>query len=134
MIFTNLLWNCTAMNDTVAYMGLYSNFDSNPNLHYLNSLPLNRQAADPIQNEKGYHTLQWFSDGYLMINTLGKAIVLSDIRFGGMQDTIKSYHDLVFNFYAKQQSDGSWSFSESRERPDDMGAALRHLWERIKGK
>ena len=134
MIFTNFLWNCTAIDDSTAYTGLYSNFDEGEQLHYINSLPLNKGLARPIQHLPEYDILQWFSEGYLMHQDIDTAIVLSDIRFAGMQDTIQSYNDLVFNFYAKKQANGSWQFTETRARPDDMNAALRNLWERIKGR
>lgn len=133
-IFNNILWNCVAENDSVFYAGLYSLFDSDPHLHYLNVIPKNDHYAAPIADMEEYHILQWFSEGYLMHTRTDTALIMSDIRFGGIRDTIESPRDLVFNFFAEQQPDGTWKFSERRERPEDVGAAFRSLWQRILGR
>jgi inner membrane protein len=132
-IFNNLLWTCVAEADSVYYAGLYSIFDSDPNLHYLNVVPKNTHIANDILQLPEYKTLEWFSDGYLMHSQTDSAIVISDIRYGGMSDTIRSHRDLVFNFFAKKNPDGSYAFTEVRERPDDVGEAFRKLWKRMLG-
>jgi inner membrane protein len=132
-ILTNLLWNCVAESDSVYYVGLYSIFDSDPNLHYLNVIPKNTHLANDINQLSEYKTLQWFSDGYLIHAQKDSALILSDIRFGGMRDTISSHRDLVFNFFAVKNPDGSYSFSEKRERPENPGEEFRKLWKRMWG-
>ncbi len=132
-IFNNLLWTCVAEADSVYYAGLYSIFDSDPNLHYLNVVPKNTHIAQDLLQLPEYKTLEWFSDGYLMHSQTDSAIVISDIRYGGMSDTIHSHRDLVFNFFAKKNPDGSYAFTEVRERPKDVGEAFRKLWKRMLG-
>jgi inner membrane protein len=133
-IFNNMLWNCVAESDSVFYAGLYSVFDSDPNLHYINIVPKGSEYAEGIRHLEEYHILQWFSEGYLMHTPTDSSLILSDIRFGGMRDTITSPNDLVFNFHATPQPDGSYEFTETRARPDNVGAEFRALWERIKGR
>jgi len=132
-IFNNILWNCVAEGDSVFCAGLYSIFDTDPNLHYTNVVPKNDSLADQIRDTDEYAILQWFSEGYLIHTRTDSAIILSDIRFGGLSDTIRSHKDLVFNFYARRQANGSYAFSESRVRPDDVGKEFRALWKRMKG-
>jgi inner membrane protein len=133
-IFNNMLWNCVAESDSVFYAGLYSVFDSDPNLHYINIVPKGSEYAEGIRHLEEYHILQWFSEGYLIHTPTDSSLILSDIRFGGMRDTITSPNDLVFNFHATPQPDGSYEFTETRARPDNVGAEFRALWERIKGR
>jgi inner membrane protein len=133
VIFNNALWNCVAEGDSVFYAGLYSVFDSDPNLHYLNVLPKNAHLAHDIDHLPEYKILQWFSDGYLIHSLTDSALVLSDIRYGGMGDTITSHRDLIFNFFVKKNPDGGYAFSETRERPENVGDAFRKLWKRIMG-
>jgi inner membrane protein len=132
-IFNNLLWNCVAEAESVYYSGLYSIFDSDPNLHYLNVVPKNDHLVNEIKHLKEYEILQWFSDGYLIHNKTDSSIVISDIRYGGMTDTISSHEDLIFNFFAEKQPDGTYHFRETRERPDDVGEAFKSLWKRMLG-
>jgi inner membrane protein len=133
VIFSNVLWNCVAESDSVYYAGLYSIFDSDPNLHFINVVPKDDHLANEIRHLDEYKTLQWFSDNYLIHGKTDSAIVIADIRYGGMTDTIKTPEDLVFNFYAKQQPDGSYYFSETRKRPDDLDEAFKSLWKRMLG-
>jgi inner membrane protein len=104
-IFNNFLWNCVAEGDSVFYSGLYSVFDTDPNLHFLNVVPKGTEYANDIRNLEEYHILQWFSEGYLIHTPTDTGLILSDIRFGGMRDTISSPKDLVFNFFATPQPD-----------------------------
>lgn len=132
-ILNNLLWTCVAEDQHQYYVGLYSIFDSDPNLHYLNILPKNDSLQRAWSANEEYRTLQWFSDGYLAAFPTDTVTWLSDLRYGGMTDTIKDQRDLVFNFKVKQEN-GTLSFSENREPPKgNFGEILRRFFTRMKG-
>ena len=83
--------------------------------------------------DEGYKTLRWFSDDYLAVFPEDTAVFLADLRFGGMQDTIQSHHDLIFKFTIKEEN-GQRIYSESRERPtENIGEMFRLFIKRIKG-
>jgi inner membrane protein len=132
-IFNNLLWSCVAEDEHQYYVGQYSIFDSDPNLHWINVIPKNDSLHQAWSNNKDYKTLEWFSDGYLGAFQYDSLTVLSDLRYGGMTDTIKDHRDLVFNFKVKEV-DGQLVFSENREPPaGDIGELLKKFWTRMKG-
>jgi inner membrane protein len=132
-IFNNILWSCVAEDKDSYYVGLYSIFDSDPNLHYLNVIPKMDSLHHVLSGTEGYRTLEWFSDGYLAAWPTDSATYLTDLRYGGMTDTIKSHRDLVFNFKVEEK-DGSFVFTENREPPQgNIGELFRNFWIRIKG-
>lgn len=132
-ILNNLLWSCVAEDETQYYVGQYSIFDSDPNLHVLNVIPKNDSLDQAWSTNKNYQVLQWFSDGYLAAFRTDSMIVLSDLRYGGMSDTIRDHRDLVFNFSVEEEN-GQLIFSENREPPEgDIGELFRKLWTRMKG-
>ena len=132
-IFNNILWSCVAEDQTNYYVGLYSIFDSDPNLHHLNVIPKNDSLDRAWKEVKEYQTLKWFSDGYLAAYRTDSMTVLSDLRYGAIPDTIKDYHDFVFRFVVREE-DGQLVFSENRESPDGkIGELFAQLWKRIKG-
>ncbi len=132
-ILNNFLWTCVAEDQETYYVGLYSNFDSDPNLHYLNVIPKNdsiRQAYSPYED---YQTLLWFSDGYLAAYPSDSMTVLTDLRYGGITDTIKGYQDMVFNFHVEEKN-GVLEFTETHEPPQgSFGEMLKKFIIRIKG-
>lgn len=132
-ILNNILWSCVAEGPNEYYAGRYSLFDSNPNLHYLNVIPKNDSLHQALMPYKDYQTLWWFSNGYLISFPTDSVTYLSDIRYGGMTDTIKGPQDLVFNFKVRDKN-GVPEFDESRERPQgNFGDLLRDFITRIKG-
>jgi inner membrane protein len=132
-ILNNLLWACVAEDKDKYYVGLYSIFDSDPNLHYLNVIPKNDSIQRAFGTLPEYQTLEWFSDGYLAAFPTDSVTYLCDLRYGGMSDTIKDQRDLVFNFKAKEV-DGVVTFTENREPPKgNIGDIFRKLVKRMKG-
>lgn len=132
-ILNNILWTCVAEDNDRYYIGQYSLFDSNPNLHLLNEFVKNDSIHNLLKAEEEYQTLEWFSDGYLMAFPTDTAIFLTDLRFGGMGDTLRGPDDFVFKFVVKKETDG-FSFEEAREQPPgEFKDLLRKFIERIKG-
>jgi len=132
-ILNNLLWTCVAEDKDRFYVGQYSLFDSDPNLHYLNVFPKKDSIHQELSGYKEYQTLLWFSDGYLTSFPNDSVIILSDLRYGGMSDTIRGSQDLVFNFKVRPKN-GTLEFTETREPPQgSFGEMLKKFIIRIKG-
>lgn len=132
-ILNNLLWACVAEDKETYYVGLYSIFDTDPNLHYLNVIPKNDSIRLALGDEPEYKTLDWFSDGYLAAFPTDSVTYLCDLRYGGIADTIHDQRDLVFNFKVKQIN-GVTTFTENRETPKgNIGEIFRALITRMKG-
>jgi len=132
-ILNNLLWSCVAEDKDKFYVGQYSIFDSDPDLHWLNVIPKQDSLHQAWLTNKDYQTLLWFSDGYLGAFKTDTNIILADLRYGGMVDTISDARDLVFRFQVREQN-GALVFSENREPPGgDIGTLLKKFWVRMKG-
>ena len=132
VILQNVLWNCVAEGDSAFYVGLYSMFDSNPNMHLVNTLPKHPEAVAKIDGTKEYEALYWFSDGFLQVIDRDTVFELFDLRFGPMRDTINRGSDFVFRFELVPEGD-ELHFRQVEERPDDMGEAFQDFVQRVKG-
>jgi inner membrane protein len=132
-ILNNILWSCVAEGEEEFYAGQYSLFDSDPNLHHLNVIAKNDSIHQMLSPYEDYQVLWWFSDGHLIAHPTDSLIILADMRYGGMFDTIRVPEDLIFKFNARQVG-GEWQFSEARERPQgDFGTLLKRFIRRIEG-
>ena len=132
-ILNNMLWTCVAEDPSQYYVGQYSIFDSDPNLHYINVIPKNDSLHQVYSVYPDYATLRWFSDGYLAIYQEDTVTVLSDLRYGGMTDTLRDYRDMVFNFKVDEGKDGV-TFTEYRPPfPENFREVLEKFIRRIKG-
>jgi inner membrane protein len=132
-ILNNFLWTFLAEDKDSYYVGLYSNFDSDPNLHYLNTIPKNDSIRQAYSSYEEYQTLLWFSDGYLAAFPSDSITVLSDLRYGGITDTIRDYHDMVFNFFVKENN-GHLEITENHEPPKGgFGEMLKKFIIRVEG-
>lgn len=131
-ILNNLLWSGVAEDEDNYYVGRYSIFDSDPNLHYLNIIPKNDSLHQAWSQNKDYQTLRWFSNGYLTPFVTDSMIYLADLRYGGLTDTIVGPQDMIFNFKVIEEN-GENKFLENREPPDDIGKMYKQLIHRIKG-
>lgn len=132
-ILNNFLWSCVAESKDEFYVGQYSIFDSDPNLHHLNVITKNDSIHEAFLPLEDYQTLLWFSNDHLVAFPTDSVVILSDIRYGGMQDTISGPKDLIFNFEVHEEN-GEMIFTESRERPEgEISDQLRRFIKRMKG-
>ena len=132
-ILNNILWSCVADGEDDFYVGQYSLFDSDPNLHHLNVISKNDSIHEALFPYEDYQTLLWFSDHYLASFPTDSILILSDVRYGGMSDTIHGPQDLIFNFKVREV-DGQLEFTDSREGPPgDIGDQSRKFIKRKKG-
>ncbi len=132
VILQNILWSCVAESDDAYYVGLYSMFDSDPNMHWINVLPKDKEAIKFLEPYSEYQTLKWFSDGYLQVVDLDTTYELFDLRFGALSDTIKDGSDFVFNMVLRPVGD-RMEFSQSRNNKQSIGETFRGLVTRAKG-
>ena len=132
-ILNNILWTCVAEGEDEYYVGQYSLFDSNPNLHYLNEITKNDSIHQALLPNKDYQTLWWFSNGYLAAFPTDSILYLCDVRFGGMSDTIKGPEDLIFNFKVREVN-GVLQFEDTGPpRSGEFSEQFRKFFKRIKG-
>lgn len=132
-ILNNILWSCVADGPDNFYIGQYSLFDSDPNLHHLNVITKNDSIHNALFPLRDYQTLLWFSDNYLAAFPTDSVLILSDVRYGGMSDTIRGPEDLIFNFKVKEVN-GALEFSDSREPPrGKMSEQFGKFIKRIRG-
>ena len=131
-IFNNILWNVTAEAEDAFYLGLYSMYDSNPNIHVVNRIPKHPEVVAKLSAYDDYHTLMWFADGYLQATDADSAIILSDLRFGAVQDSVDLSRDIVFRFFARP-GEGTLNIREERRRPENFREEFRALMDRVMG-
>ena len=132
-ILNNVLWTCVAEDPKQYYVGQYSIFDSDPNLHYINVIPKNDSLHQVYSSYPDYATLRWFSDGYLAIYQSDTATVLTDLRYGGMTDTLTDYHDMVFNFKVEEGKDGPTFVEYRQPLPGNFWEVLGRFILRMEG-
>jgi len=132
VILQNVLWSCVAESDDAYYIGLYSMFDSDPNMHWINVLPKDKETIKFLEPYPEYQTLNWFSDGYLQVIDHDSTYELFDLRFGALSDTIKGGSDFVFNMVLRPVGN-RMEFSQERNSDKTMGETFRGLVQRAKG-
>lgn len=132
-ILQNILWNCIAESDSAFYIGLYSMYDSDPQLHMLNRLDKDFAAISELESSHEYEVLSWFSDGYLYVVPTDSTFELFDLRFGAMTDTVDSGADFVFRFELRPSDDG-YEFRQVQEQPEDFSTVFRDFVDRVKGR
>ncbi|MDX1476972.1 MAG: metal-dependent hydrolase [Saprospiraceae bacterium] len=131
-ILNNLLWNCVAEGPEAFYVGLYSIRDSDPLLHVLNRLPKPEATYAWLEEFAAYRTLSWLSDGYLYPTVTDTAVILSDLRYGSLRDTITNDRDMVFSFITKPDH-AHFEIEQRRPRPGDLAGEFKRFWDRVLG-
>lgn len=132
VILQNALWSCTAESDSSFHVGLYSIFDSNELMHYLNTLPKYPDAVAKIEDTDEYQRLYWFSNGYLQVIDRDSMFELRDLRYGPLRDTIRGRDDFVFRFELRPSGEGL-DFTQARNEPEDIRETLKEFGKRVKG-
>jgi inner membrane protein len=132
-ILNNLLWGCVAETDSSYFIGLHSLRDKGNTIPRLNEIPKRHERLKDVDGHRDIQILKWFSDGYYTVwkNPAG-GMMMSDLRYGAMEDEITSFEDFVFNFEI-QRSDDGLEVKEVRNRPDNVGEAFSVLLQRIQG-
>jgi len=131
-ILNNAVWSGTVEGDTAYYSMMMSIFDDDDYQQFINVIPKNHELISPFKETRELQILEWFTNGFYTVSeTAADVYQLSDLRYGAMQDTVKSDKDFVFQFII-DNSGPELKVTENRERsPGDD--AFRRLWIRIKG-
>ncbi|MEP6645607.1 MAG: metal-dependent hydrolase [Saprospiraceae bacterium] len=132
-ILNNFLWTFVAETPDKYYVGLYSNFDHTSDMHYLNVLPKNDSIMQAYAKYNNFQTIKWFSDGYLNAYPTDTVTVLSDLRYGGIQDTVKDYRDMVFNFFVKEKNGELEVVTNRTPMQGSFSDILKKFIKRVKG-
>lgn len=135
-ILNNILWYGIAETDSTFVYGQYSFFDKEKNFK-LQSIP----KTDPnlikaFSKDKTYKTLQWFSNGYGILNDSGNNdFGYQDLRFGTFRSSRNAEEAFVFKFPLKSESSHTLTLLDQGRGPRDgsISEAIGLLIERIKG-
>lgn len=134
-ILNNILWYCLAETEDGYYYGLYSIFDKNKNIK-LNYTPRQEDLiSDQLPDDRTIRVLKWFSNGYYNFRKEGDELVMSDLRFGSMNEDPDNPR-FIFNFLLDKGADGRYHLAAERAGPPDpeeREGMMKTLWTRIKG-
>lgn len=132
-IFNNILWNCLAEAPNEYYWGLYSLYDSKPEVGLLNRFEKDPASIEILQPHEEFQTLRWFSDDFFITRPAGDGYEFIDLRYGAMTDSLPELRDFVFRFSVLQHA-GRLEVHQIEDRPDNFGEAFGEFVERIKGR
>jgi hypothetical protein len=131
-----VLWHCVAEGDSVYYDGLYSIFDSKPEVK-LSEIPKNYDLLEAgPEDDYTLNRLAWFSNGYYGVMDIGDGVVqINDLRFGTFRGDGSKPSDYIFSFQIKKDSDGKYQMAKLQAGPPEERDenAFAKLWERMKG-
>lgn len=131
-IFNNILWQGVAETEDGYVMGMYSLFDTTPDIRFY-ELKKEHELLQPYESDRSIQILKWFTDEYYAVFPLADGkFQLSDVRYGAVKETNIQPEDFVFRFIINPKLDGV-EVTEVRER-DNMGESFTELFERIKGR
>ena len=135
-IFNNILWNGVAETEDAFYLGMYSFFDSSPQVQQFVRQPKNHDLLKDYQRQRPVEVLQWFTNEYYNVLQLPDGrIQINDLRFGRIGTAENETADFVFNFIFADEN-GNLIFKEGGGGPPEDGEAEKifaDLWTRIKG-
>jgi len=133
-LLQNVLWNCVAESDTAYFVGMYSMFDSDPNMHSIQSLRKDPEATSELEGTLEYEALEWFSNGYLYTIDNDSLYDLYDLRFGPSRyrDVMNAPEDYVFRFQLRPVADGL-KFNQVQPETGDIGEEFKRFTRRVKG-
>ncbi|WP_066567762.1 metal-dependent hydrolase [Snodgrassella sp. CFCC 13594] len=90
--------------------------------------PLGQQWAAILADNADYQQLNWFADGWLRVDKIGHALVVTDLRMG-----VPGYHN--FRFVLAQQQHGAWRniLPQRYVQPQHLNTVtgLQLIWQRM---
>ena len=134
VLFSNVLWSCTAETNDFFYIGDYSQFDEVPVSFY--EIDKNHQLLKNIDTDPTIKALRWFSDDYFCITESEEGLLFNDLRFGMYADRKGKPAGFIFSFLLIDQGDKGYLMKKTQRGPnsDDRNSFFSNLWKRIKGK
>ncbi|MEL7021833.1 MAG: metal-dependent hydrolase, partial [Bacteroidota bacterium] len=135
-IFNNVLWNGVAETQDAFYIGMYSFFDSSPQIEQFTKLPKNHDLLSAYDSQRPVEVLTWFTNEYYnAIQLPDGRIQINDLRFGQIGVAGDESAKFVFNFIFRDEN-GQLEFESGGGGPPEDGEAEKifaTLWNRIKG-
>jgi len=88
--FNTILWRNVAKVEDGFYISYYSLFANNKNEElFFEFVPQNKKLLQPFTNQENVKALQWFSKEFYILREIDGKLILSDLRFGEIRETIK---------------------------------------------
>jgi inner membrane protein len=136
-IFNSLLWQTTVMADSTFYYGVYSIFDKDKKIEFI-QLPMNQNLLQNIENEHYVKILKWFAQGYYNVEDLGNGtLAINNLRFGllgfGMVEGLKVPY--IFRYELKKTESKKLEAIPVFPDPNklEINILLGKFWKRIWG-
>ena len=122
--FNSLLWRVVAMTDGGYYEGFYSVLDETTELDF-RAYPSRTDLLRGIEQHWPAQRLQWFTHGFYSVDSIGRDVVISDLRMG-------LEPDYIFRFKVAELANPHPIPTAAERVPTerDLGR-LRWVWERI---
>lgn len=130
--FNNMLWFVVLEGDKGYYIGHRSVFDSRYSMPFY-YFPRNDSLLLPVKDLDDLVDLTRFSQGYYTVEKWGDTLVFNDLRFGQIIGWKDPYAHFTFHYFLKSPYSNDMVVQRGRFRNWNM-AALRSMWQRIRGK
>lgn len=128
-LMNTILWNANVDAGDSYLIGDYSFFDSQP--VSFTSYPKKRKASQELASRDEVQRLIKISEGWYILEQEENQWIYNDLRFGLIP--IDPEHPQFVFRYILEEKEGVITATEDRPNVDNTNAALRTLWERIKG-
>ena len=136
-ILNNVLWSGIAETDSAYYYGMYSFFDDEKVFKLKKLSKTSDSLHQALHTDPTLKTLQWFSDGYFLLERKDKSTLeYFDLRFGTFRMNLSDKDQFVFKFNIDENPPGTFVLKDQGTRPRDanFGEAFAALWDRMMGR
>ena len=132
-IFNNVLWGGVAESDTSYFYGMYSFWDSKPEITEFTEIQKNHNLLSENENDRAVKLLRWFSNGYFNVLKMPDgSMQLNDLRFGSRDGTFDNPNKYIFKFKLVNENGELKGYDLGRPTEDD-DFDFSPLINRIKG-
>lgn len=132
-MFNNALWYALAETDSGYWYTYYSVFDESTEFLKWEYIQRSADGTSLYGKPPILSSLNWFSDGFYTLRTVGEEFIWSDLRFGNMDFMQNGSADsFVFYFRVYQKDNGEWDISQHRPSPES-GKFFTGFYTRLKG-
>lgn len=134
--FNILLWRCVADRGDELWVGYRSVFEGSTSRVRWTAYPKGAEAVAHLKDERGFRTVDWFSDGWWIASPHVKGAWIGDLRFGeartwGEKKGVVD-HRIAFSWDILPHAEGEKLRRLSVTRSDPAGT-LKHMAARIAG-
>lgn len=134
-ILNNVLWYCTASNDSTVFIGEFSLLHSKNPIRW-HSYPRHQELMAQSKSKNDVAILRWFSDPYTIAELSGDTLNVYAGKFGRMNMKETELKKSLGFHYKLYQENGIEKMG--MEQPNEKNANIKEgfvdLWERICGR